>query len=382
MIKELQEKRATIITNARKEYEKAVKEDSVNQEVEDSFSRAMADADKLKAQIENLRKLADVQAGSPIVPELDKSEKRSDYDKAFDKLCRHTRSALNPAEVRALEVGTATEGGNITSETYEKAIVKKLDEMNFMRSICKVIKTTGTHNIPYESTAAVATWVDEEGAVEDDADPAFGKAQLKAYGLKHIVKYSIELAQDSSFDLAGYVADHLGRAFGTTEETGFLVGTGGGTQPTGLFSSAGTGTTTASATALTGTELIDWYHSLTRAYRRNAVIVMNDSSVAAIRKLKDGNGQYLWVQGFGNEPDKLLGKPLYTSSAIDEIEAEAEVACIFSPDFFVIGDRGNTIVKLLDQLYAATGQYGMFCMKRVDGLLTQAEAAKKLVMHA
>ena len=108
------------------------------------------------------------------------------------------------------------------------------------------------------------------------------------------MKVSIELLDDSAFDLEEYIAREFAYAFGAAEEQAFCVGTGTG-QPTGLFTADGgtVGVTAASATAVTTDEVISLIYALKAPYRKNAKFLMNDATVSALRKLKDSNGQYL-----------------------------------------------------------------------------------------
>ena len=109
------------------------------------------------------------------------------------------------------------------------------------------------------------------------------------------MKVSIELLDDSAFDLEEYIAREFAYAFGAAEEQAFCVGTGTG-QPTGLFTANGgtVGVTAASATTVTTDEVISLIYALKAPYRKNAKFLMNDATVSALRKLKDSNGQYLW----------------------------------------------------------------------------------------
>ena len=111
-----------------------------------------------------------------------------------------------------------------------------------------------------------------------------------------MIKVSEELLNDSVFDLPSYIAREFARRIGAAEEEAFFTGNGTG-KPLGILAATGgaeTGVTAASATAITMDEVIDLYYSLRAPYRRNAVFIMNDSTIKAIRKLKNGNGDYLW----------------------------------------------------------------------------------------
>ena len=127
-----------------------------------------------------------------------------------------------------------------------------------------------------------------------EGNPTFDQKTIDAYKLTDLIKVSVELLDDSAFPLEPYIAKEFASAFGVAEETAFCVGTGSG-QPTGLFTANGgaVGITAAGATAVTADEVISLIYALKAPYRKNAKFLMNDSTVAALRKLKDGNGQYL-----------------------------------------------------------------------------------------
>ena len=134
---------------------------------------------------------------------------------------------------------------------------------------------------------------------------------IGAYKLGTMIKVSEELLNDSVFDLESYIAREFARRIGAKEEEAFFTGDGTG-KPLGVLADKGgaeVGVTAASATGITADELLDLYYSLFSPYRKKAVWVVNDSTIKAIRKLKDNNGQYLWQPGLtANAPDTILGR--------------------------------------------------------------------------
>lgn len=132
-----------------------------------------------------------------------------------------------------------------------------------------------------------------------------------------MIKVSEELLNDSVFPLESYISREFARRIGSKEEEAFFTGDGSG-KPTGILAATGgaqVGVTTAGAAAITIEEVLDLFYSLKAPYRNKAVFVMNDSTVKAIRKLKDGNGQYLWQPSLqAGTPDTILNRPLYTSA--------------------------------------------------------------------
>ena len=130
-------------------------------------------------------------------------------------------------------------------------------------------------------------------------------------------------------------------------------------------------------------DLIDLYYSLDKAYREKAVFVMNDSSVKAIRKLKDTTGQYLWQPSIqSGQPDTILNRPLKTSSYVPEIQANAKVMAFGNFDYYYIADRQGRTFQRLNELFAQTGQIGFRTVQRLDGKLIRPDAIKVLQMGA
>lgn len=256
-----------------------------------------------------------------------------------------------PAVSNALQIGTDSEGGYLVPDEFERTLIEALEEENIFRKLAKIIKTSsGDRKIPVVASKGSAFWIDE-GAAYTESDDSFGQVSIGAYKLGTMIKVSEELLNDSVFDLESYIAREFARRIGAKEEEAFFTGDGEG-KPLGILAETGgaqTGVTAASATAITADELIDLFYSLKAPYRKKAVWVLNDSTIKAIRKLKDNNGQYLWQPGLtAGAPDTILGRSF----------------------------------KRLNELYAANGQVGFLASQRVDGKLVLPEAIQVLSQKA
>ena len=290
-----------------------------------------------------------------------------------------------PQVVNALQIGTDSEGGYLVPDEYERTLVEALEEENVFRQLAKVIRTSsGDRKIPVVATKGTASWIDEEGAYLE-SDDAFGQVSIGAYKVGTMIKVSEELLNDSVFDLEAYISREFARRIGAKEEESFFTGDGSG-KPLGVLAATGgaeTGVTAASATAITADELIDLFYSLKAPYRRNAVWVLNDSTIKAIRKLKDNQGQYLWQPSLtAGAPDLLLGKPVRTSAYVPAIAADAKTVAFGDFSYYWIADRQGRSFKRLNELYAATGQVGFLASQRVDGKLILPEAIKVLAQKS
>lgn len=285
----------------------------------------------------------------------------------------------------SLKIGTDSEGGYLVPDEYERTLIASLEEENVLRKLAHVIQTSsGDRKIPVVSTKGSAAWIEEEGPIPED-DDSFGQTLIGAHKLGTMIKISEELIQDAVFDLPGYIAKEFGRRIGNKEEDAFFNGDGSG-KPTGIFhktNGAQLGATTAASTAITADEVIDLFYSLRTPYRKNAVFITNESTVKAIRKLKDGQGQYLWQPSLqAGTTDTILGKRILTSPFIPEIAAGAKTIAFGDFSYYWIADRQGRIFKRLNELYARTDQIGFLATQRVDGKLILPEAIKVLRQKA
>ena len=285
----------------------------------------------------------------------------------------------------ALQVGTDSEGGYLVPDEFERRLIQALEEENIFRRLANVITTSsGDRKIPVVASKGTASWVDEEGAIPE-SDDSFGQVPIGAYKLATMITVSEELLNDSVFNLESYIAKEFARRIGNKEEEAFLVGDGTG-KPHGVLAATGggqVGLTTAAATAITLDEILDLFHSLKSSYRGKAVFVMNDSTIKAIRKLKDSTGQYLWQPSIKEgTPDTILNRPLYTSAYVPPIAAGAKSIVFGDLGYYWVADRQGRVFKRLSELFAATGQVGFIATQRVDGKLILPEAVKVLQQKA
>ncbi len=325
--------------------------------------------------------------GKPGGKEADGEDKTGrasdDYRKNFWNAMRS--KVPMPAVTNALQIGTDSEGGYLVPDEYERTLVESLEEENIFRQMAKVIKTSsGDRKIPVVASKGTASWIDEEGAYPE-SDDSFGQVSIGAYKLGTMIKVSEELLNDSVFDLQSYISREFARRIGAKEEEAFFTGDGKG-KPLGVLAATGgaeTGVTAASATAVTADELMDLYYSLKSPYRKKSVWVLNDSTIKAVRKLKDSTGQYLWQPSLtAGAPDTILGRPVKTSAYMPAIAAGAKTIAFGDFSYYWIADRQGRSFKRLNELYAASGQVGFLASQRVDGKLILAEAVKVLAQKA
>ena len=275
--------------------------------------------------------------------------------------------------------GTDSAGGYLVPAEWDSRLIEALEHENIVRSLGTVITTSGERKINVAASKPAASWVEEGGELVF-SDASFDQKILDAYKLSVAVKVSEELLADNQYDLEGFLIRSFGAAIAAAEEESFLVGDGN-SKPTGLFhpTQGGQIGITTAGNAITADEVLDLIYKLKRPYRTKAAFITSDSTLAQIRKLKDGTGQYIWQPALtAGEPDRLLGFPVYTSQFVPAIAAGQPVMAFGDLSYYNIGDRGTRSFAALHELYAGVGQVAFVAKERVDGKLILPEAVQVL----
>lgn len=298
-------------------------------------------------------------------------------------------AARGADEQRALTAGTTTAGGYTVPTELMNEIVKTMKDWGPMLdpSIARVITTASGNpmNVPtIDDTAKGAGLHTEAGSVTDDGgeDPAFGQKSLSAYVYDtEWVRISLELLQDSMMNMEGFVGELLGERLARKGNAVLTTGTGS-SQPGGIAALASTGVTAAATGAVTADELIDLQHSVNAAYRRSPKCrwMFADSTLKAIRKLKDGNGQYIFQSAnlaLGT-PSTLLDMPY---SINDDMPALAT-----GNDAIAFGDFSRFWVRIVGAPIIGVARerffpdIGLLGLIRLDGRLVDTAAIKVLTL--
>lgn len=283
-----------------------------------------------------------------------------------------------------LSEGIASDGGYLVPEEYDSRLIEGLEEENIFRRLGTTITTSGERKINIAGAKPAAAWIDE-GEELTFGDAKFDQINLDAHKLHVAVKVTEELLYDNAFGLENYLLRQFSKALANAEEDAFLNGDGAG-KPLGIFAEEGgaqVGVTAASATDITADEIINLVYALKRPYRKKAKFIMNDQTIAVLRKLKDENGQYLWQPSLqAGEPDRLFGYEVMTSAYVPTVAAGKPVIAFGDFSYYNIGDRGVRSFAELKELFAGNGMVGFVAKERVDGKLVLAEAVQVLKMAA
>ncbi len=414
-IRKLREQQAKIVADARERLEEITDETPAERvlELEQQFDRAMEEHDTIEKKIDRLQKLSDAEdrlnEADPRRPGGDgeapgeESEEAPSYRDAFAKAISFGMSALSPAErqvmsdaraelpeeIRAQTSGTDASGGYTVPTEFSGEIDRAMAAWGPLwdADIVQELNTSNGRRIEWptvDDTAKTGRIKAENASVDDDGtdDVVFGQKLLDAYVYDTgMVKVPIELLQDSAFNIEGLLNDLFGERLGRTANTILTTGTGSA-QPNGVVTASTLGKTAASNAAITADELIDLLHSVDPAYRASprSRWMFNDTTMAAVRKLKDGQGNYLWQMGDVRvgEPAQILGHPYSVNQAMANIATVAKTVLFGDFSKYIVRKVLGFQVLTLRERYAESFQIGLVGFKRFDGELINTAAVKHL----
>jgi len=417
-IKTLREQMARIATEARSKLNEVT--DSTDEaraaEIEREFDAAMAEHDRLSKLVERHEQVEAIEARAKEVdiskrPVPANAEGRGvdtgkaiAYREAFYELIRNggidgldpevrgvLRAGVQNVESRIQVTGTNSAGGYTVPVELANFIDQAMAAYGPMYSadICTTLNTStgATFNIPTVDDTAVTAVAHTEGtALTDDGgkDVTFGQAQLGAYAFDtEWVKWSYELAQDSIFNMEPILGSLLGERLGRIANSKLTTGSGS-SDVQGIVTGSSLGKTAAGTAAITADEIIDLLHSVDPAYRSSpkAAFMLNDSTLAAIRKLKDGDGNYLWQMGNYQVgvPGSILGYRYYVNQAMDSLAAAKKVMIFGDMSKFYVRKVGAPVVTVVrERFWPDLGIAGLI---RFDGVLANTAAVKHLITAA
>ncbi|WDO09953.1 phage major capsid protein [Streptomyces murinus] len=284
---------------------------------------------------------------------------------------------------RALTVGTATAGGDTAPTTfYDRLIVHLIQNSAIMQSGATVLNTDGGEVIQVpKTTAHSSASIVSEGQPIGESDPTFGQVELGAYKYGCLIQISRELLDDTGVDLEGYLAMQAGRALGNAFGAHAITGDGS-SKPRGVVTDATVGVTggTGVTGGFTSDDIIDLFFSVIAPYRNSPAArwMMADTSIAAVRKLKDTTGQYLWQPGLQvGVPDTILGKPVLTEPNVAAVGLNAKSIIFGDMSQYFVRLAGGVRFERSDEFAFDTDLVTFRALMRADGSLVDLTGAVK-----
>lgn len=286
-------------------------------------------------------------------------------------------------DTRALQVATTSSGGYAVPNESMGPLHEFMKWFGSVRSLSQVISTSTGASLPIPTvtdTANSASITTESSTISSSTDPTFGQATLSSYKyVSPIVKVSIELLRDSSFDLPSFLSRMLGTRLGRAQQADFTTANGS-SKPQGCVYGA-TATTAAATNAYTLDEVIGLAHSVDIAYRDGAVFLAHDTTIKGMRTVKDSENRYLWEPSLKvGAPDVFYGHAIYANNSMDSAVTTGKQLFLFGNlgVGYLIRDVGGPVFQREDHLYWATQEVGFLAYQFSDAKVIDNTAIKRL----
>lgn len=315
--------------------------------------------DSLSAEVDGIDKLIDAEQRAEMLRGGQIMDNIEDKRAAEDIVASYIRGE----EVRANEM-TTTSTGRIVPYEFSNDIIRNVRELCGILNLISIVNSKGDYKqiVADNENKISAGWTDEIGEITA-SDAKFTTITIGHHKLTSLVKLSLELINQNEFPIAAEVEGQMVEDFAIKAESAILKGDGN-LKPVGLVS--GGTKYELPAAAVTGDDLIRIFHSLKAPFQTNAAWIMSNSTLCAIRLLKDGDGQYLFHQNQLTDGyvGTILGKPVLISEAMDNIQAGK------NPIFF--GDYGRAYKANLNpdmSMQVLNEKYAEYAMKGIVGIL-------------
>lgn len=372
------------------------KEDVVTTEKVDKINGAVGDLDK------ELRALSVKVEAARTASSDDKtllSPEAKEHKKAFNSMLRKGVDAgLNDLAVKAsLSTDSNPDGGYVVPEELDRNITRVMGKTLGMRGLARVISVGApTYKAIHNMAGATGGWVGERGSRAQTDTPKLAELSFPAMEQYAMPAATQTMLDDAFFDIEGWLTEEVSIVFTEMEGDAFVNGDGLN-QPRGFLAYGFAASTPSAPSAWgkigytpTGADgafaanpnggdaLIDLIHSLKPGYRANASWLMNDATAAKVRKLKDGNDDYLWQQSLQvGQPSQLLGY----GTAFDD--GMPDMASNKYPIAFGDFNRGYNIIdrlgtRVLRDPYSTKPYVLFYVTRRVGGGVRDFHAIKVL----
>ena len=345
---------------------------------QETYDRINTDLDERTSIIEKLQKDMDreARAAEVRVPQVQTAE-RTDND-ILRSLARG-EMRVHTFEKRTT-MTNATDGGAVPQGFY--AVLQ--EQLRYTgpwtnENVGYTILTTNSGEdikVPTQSTFSAAT-ATAEAAAFAVSNPTTSFLTLRAHKFGTLITVSRELLEDSGIDLVSFIGRQAGNAIGNIVNTELAIGTGT-VEPQGLFTAAGSGVRgTATDFAFSADDLIDLVHSVDSAYasRPNTGFQMRRATLATLRKLKDGEGRFIYDPTLGTQA-LLLGYPVFENPHAPAIGTAAKPVVFGDMSSYHVRQVGGVEIARSDDAFFTTDLVAFRVSIRVDGNLGQSAAVK------
>lgn len=289
-------------------------------------------------------------------------------------------------EVRALQADLDASGGFLVApEQFTTELIKDVDNMAVVKSKAKniYVAKAASYGAPaLQDDPADPVWTSEIKTGDEDSTMDFEKRDLYPHPVAKRIKVSEPLIRKSLLGIDNLVRERLAYKLEYVAETAFMTGDGTN-KPLGLFTGSNLGISTSrdvtahnTTTALKADNIVDTFYNLKAQYMQKAEWIMHRDVVKMIRKLKTGEGEYIWQSGLAeNAKPTIMGRPYTMSEYAPNTFSSAEYMAIVGDfSWYWIVTALNMQVKVLSELYAETNQIGYIIRAEIDAMPVLEEA--------
>lgn len=403
---EMRQKIASLVKEMREllDLQEAEKRDLTAEE-EERYAKIEEDVDKLGARIEKEERLStlegDLSQSADEIRERDpiegrdgdprgmESRKSKEYQDAFARFLANGVSGLSSEEFRAMQADNDIGGGYlVTPVQMATGILKEVDDVAVIRQFATIhtlTKAASLGAVSLDRDADDAEWT-AELKTGSETELGFGGRQLNPHPMAKRIKLSNTLIRLAFTSVEQLVRERLGYKFGITQEKAYMTGDGN-QKPLGLFTASDLGISTSrdtsegnTATLIKADALIHAKYELKGQYHSRARWIMHREIMREIRKMKNGDGQYLWQPGItGGAPDRILELPYTLSEYAPKTMTTGQYVAILGDfRFYWIVDALDMQIQRLTELYAETNQTGFIGRYEGDGMPVLEEAFVRL----
>lgn len=394
------EQRLKLVADMRKLLEEAP-DGVMSAEAEERYNAMDAEQEKLEGRIQREARLREVeqrlsepqnkkapmQAGGAAKSSDQSAELHLRCFRSYLQFGQNSFHTEDFAQLRSMNAGLVTEGGAfVPPQQFVAELIKAVDDMVKIRGLARTfqVRNAGSLGFPtWDTDYGDAEWTTELGTGSLDEAARTGLREFKPTPVAKRVKVSRKLLRHSVLPVEALIRERLAYKFAVTQEKAFMTGNGAG-KPLGLFVASDAGIPTGrdvatdnETTAPTADGLINALFSLKEQYQAVATWLFHRDVLKVIRKLKDGNGQYLWAPGIsGGIPGTILERPYVQSEFAPNTLAPGQYAGLVGDfsKYWIVDDIGTLEVQKLVELYAESNQDGFIGRMESDGMPILGEA--------
>lgn len=377
--------------------EQAKKMAAISLEGQQDSKSVEKQANELK-ELNNLRAAVAGSKGRSVEPL--KPEDLKAYNEAVEHWMRSGKESMSVEQAKAMSVGSDPDGGYFVTPDTTGRLVQRLYETSNVRAVASQ-QTISTDRLEgfNDLQEGSAGWVGETAARPATGTPQVGKWEIPVHELYAMPEATAKLLEDSQLNVGAWLSNKVADKMARMENSAFVTGDGVGkprgflsydtdtasdkTRAWGKLQVVLTGTNGGFGAAPAGSDiLVDFVHSLKTAYRNNARWAMNRATVASVRKLKDTDGNYLWLPSMSaNQPSTLLGYGLSEWEDMPDVSAGSLSIAFgdFREGYLVVDRAGIRVIR--DEL-TNKPFIRFYTVKRVGGGVINFDSIKLLKFAA